>query len=165
MKALEGTFQNGEGPLMGACSRIVKSSRRVLDSSSAVTCCLGLTFSHLGPGLKHFACLLSFSCNLRRAARHPAVFRLKRPEAGDKNWWIKLHAHYGAKHAGQYLEGGIWGTVQCSGCLWKGSGSVRCILSFASAKLKANQSAVMKTVLIIIRAPFSRHLDMVLMSK
>ena len=53
-------------------------------SSSAVTCCLGLTFSHLGPGLKHFACLLSFSCNLRRAARHPAVFRLQRPEAGTR---------------------------------------------------------------------------------
>ena len=152
MKALEGTFQNGEGPLMGACSRIVKSSRRVLDSSSAVTCCLGLTFSHLGPGLKHFACLLSFSCNLRRAARHPAVFRLQRPEAGDKNWWIKLHAHYGAKHAGRYLAGGIWGTVNnvvlsthmlyvCVMIMvaW-------CIWSFTSAKLKANQSAVMKTV-------------------
>ena len=39
------------------------------------------------------------------------------------------------------------------------------LLQVPSAKLKANQSAVMKTVLIIIRAPFSRHLDMVLMSK
>ena len=76
-----------------------------------------------------------------------------RPEAGDKNWWIKLHAHYGAKHAEQYLAGGIWGTVNnvvlsthmmLNVCVmivvaW-------CIWSFASAELKANLSAVMKTV-------------------
>ena len=81
VKALEVTFQQGE---VGVCSVIVESSRRVVGSSSAVTCCLRLTFSHLGPGLKHFACLLSFSCNLRRAACHCAVFRVQRAPARSR---------------------------------------------------------------------------------